>query len=146
VPLAKKFRLADIVHEQTDRVPYSTALKCLLDAHALIATGSNDATYNASKLLPYILAERPFLAVFHKDSPASQLLRTVGGATHVEFAEIDTEEAIAERISDRWLREGCHKIPKMIDRNELEPYTDFGQSRIFCDFLNTLLESAGYAE
>ncbi|MCA9160075.1 MAG: hypothetical protein KDA72_17195, partial [Planctomycetales bacterium] len=142
VPLAAKFGLSDFVHEQTDRVPYSTALKCLLDANAIIATGSNDATYNASKLLPYILTEKPFLAVFHRDSPASQLLRTVGGATQIEFSEADTEAAIAERISDRWLGEGCHRISHMIDRIQLEPYTDLGQSRRLCDFLDTVLESS----
>lgn len=138
-PLARKFGLSDIVHEQTDRVPYSIALKCLLDANAIIATGSNDATYNASKLLPYILAERPFLAVFHRDSPASHLLRTVGGATHVEFTEADTEDAIANRISESWLRFPCHQMRQSVDLHQLEPFTDVGQSRQFCAFLDTLL-------
>ena len=109
-----------------------------MDANAIIATGSNDATYNASKLLPYILAKKPFLAVFHQDSPASQLLRTIGGATRVEFTNEDSEIQIAERINLRWVAEDrhCRAIP-LVSEN-LNPYTDIGQSKIFVDFLNTL--------
>jgi hypothetical protein len=141
-PLATKFGLSDMVHEQTDRVPYSTALKCLLDANAIIATGSNDATYNASKLLPYILAERPFLAVFHRDSPASHLLRTLGGATHVEFTEADAEDVIANRIRESWLLNGGHGLRQPLDLHQLERYTDAGQSRQLCAFLDSLLVSS----
>lgn len=135
-PLAKQFGLQDIVHEQTDRVPYSTALKCLLDSSAIIATGSNDATYNASKLLPYILAEKPFLAVFHKDSPASSLLRTIGGATHIEFSREDSESQIAHQITCCWLKENRHSAAKSINLRNLQPFTDYGQAQLLSDFLH----------
>jgi hypothetical protein len=138
-PLADQYGLGEIVHEQTDRVPYSTALKCLLDSDAVIATGSNDPTYNASKLLPYILAQKPFLAIFHRDSPASQLLRTLGGATHIEFATEDEESHLANKIKRTWIEENSHRLSKAIHKNELTPFTDHGQARLLSDFFTAAL-------
>ncbi len=64
-PLAVKAGLSDIVSEVTDRIPYFEALQCLLDAEALFVPGSDDPGYTASKIYPYILAQKPLLAVFH---------------------------------------------------------------------------------
>ncbi len=141
-PLAEQFGLGDIVHEQTDRVPYSTALKCLLDANAIIATGSNDATYNASKLLPYLLARKPFLTIFHKDSPASELLTRLRGATCVSFDSNDSSEAIGTRIEKVWIQEKNYDVVRPLDAAALHPYTATGQAQLLCDFFDSALARA----
>src|SRR2546428_7188667 len=67
-PLAANYGVADLVEETTDRVPFLTALQCLLDAEALVVPGSDDPGYTASKIYPYILARKPLLAIFHEQS------------------------------------------------------------------------------
>jgi hypothetical protein len=141
MPLAQKYGLSEIVHEQTDRVPYSVALKCLLDSHALIATGSNDSTYNASKLLPYILAKRPFLAIFHQASPAAQLLRTVGGATNIEFSTDDTELQMSQKIKDNWLNFDNHTKIEKTNEACIQEHTDNGQALLLSNFFEQALSS-----
>lgn len=97
-PLAKKFGLQDLVHEQPDRIPYSQTLRCLLDAHALIVPGSDDAGYTASKIYPYLLAGKPLLAIFHQNSSVSSLMKSCGGGSLVEFVSKDHQEDLAARI------------------------------------------------
>ena len=63
-PLARAEGVGDVVREHRYRVPYFDALYYLRHAHALIAVGSNDPTYSASKIFPYMLARRPMLIFF----------------------------------------------------------------------------------
>jgi glycosyltransferase involved in cell wall biosynthesis len=139
VPLAKQYGLQDNVIEQTDRVPYSIAIRCLLDADALIAPGSDDSAYNASKLLPYLMARKPLLAMFHKDSPAAELLGRVGGATIVAFESEQSEDQIADQIHDKWLRSSSFQQVLPMNQQSAEVYTDSGQARLLCEFFDVVL-------
>jgi hypothetical protein len=49
-------------------------MQILLDSHALLVLGSESAHYTASKIFPYILANRPLLAVFHEESSVVRIL------------------------------------------------------------------------
>ena len=51
-PVAVACGVGDLVDERTDRVPYFEALRCLTDANVLMAVGSDDPAYTASKTLP----------------------------------------------------------------------------------------------
>jgi len=74
-----------MVSEQTDRMPYFSVLRCLADADGLFIPGSDDKTYTASKLYPYILARKPLLAVFHQESSVTEILRATGAGSVVTF-------------------------------------------------------------
>ena len=101
-PLACELGVDDMITEHPARIPYFEALRCLLDADALIVPGSDDPSYSASKIYPYILARKPMLAIFHEGSPAVITLRSTSAAVVVTFASVDTVETLSQSVSDDW--------------------------------------------
>jgi hypothetical protein len=101
-PIAREFGLESMVREETARVPHFTALQCLRDADALIVPGSDDSGYTASKIFPYILARRPLLGIFHRESSCLRILDEMGAGTTVPFNRDDDIPAIADPIYHRW--------------------------------------------
>ena len=97
-PLALADGLGEIVSELTDRIPYFEALQCLLDADALFVPGSDDPSYTASKLYPYILARKPLLAVFHEASSVVEILHKTKAGTVISFKTGESCATIATRI------------------------------------------------
>ena len=103
-PLALEYGLGDVVIESTDRIPYFEALQCLLDSDALFIPGSDDPSYTASKLYPYILAKKPLLAVFHEASSVVEILKKTKAGTVVAFKTGESVETISKRILESgWL-------------------------------------------
>lgn len=130
-PLAVEAGVADMVTEQTGRVPYFEALQCLVDADALIVLGSADPGYTASKLFPYVLARKPLLAVFHVESSVVEVLTRTGAGTVVPFTSLDTSDAIALRITaSGWLKEP--RMPET-DWTEFDPFTAREMTRRLCE-------------
>ena len=74
-PIAQEMGLANYVVEQTDRISYYESLRTLKEADALIVLGSDDPQYTASKIYPYILAEKPLLGIFNSASSAFQIIK-----------------------------------------------------------------------
>jgi glycosyltransferase involved in cell wall biosynthesis len=142
LPLAAECGVADIVTESTDRIAFSSMLKCLLDADALIVPGSDDAGYTASKLLPYLVAGKPVLTVFHERSPTCQLLRELGGAVSVTFRSDDPVEGIADRVTEQWFVEDRFEKSLAVDHEKIRPYTDQGQAEILGDFFSAVVNGA----
>ena len=104
-PVAKRYGLQDIVVEQTDRLPLSITLATLRVADALMVIGSNDPTYTASKLHPYLLAQRPLLAILHEKSPAAAVLMATGGCQLAVFNEATGSEGLSQKIEKIWLED-----------------------------------------
>lgn len=99
LPVAIAEGVGDHVHEHRYRVPYFDALHYLQRAHALVAVGSNDATYSASKIFPYVLARRPLLLVFHERSLVLTFARDVGAGLAVSFRDATDVDAAAARVA-----------------------------------------------
>lgn len=74
LPVAKELAVAEFVHEQTDRISFYQNIYTLLEADALVIPGSDDPQYTASKIYPYILAEKPLLAIFNPLSSAAEII------------------------------------------------------------------------
>jgi len=74
-PLAVKKGLASHVVEITDRISFYQTLLTLQQADALFVPGSDDPKYTASKIFPYIMAKKPLLAIFNKESSAITILK-----------------------------------------------------------------------
>ncbi|MDB4401547.1 hypothetical protein N9247_00835 [bacterium] len=99
-PIARELGIEAIVQEVTDRIPYSEALATLRKADAVLALGTDDESYTASKIYSYLLAKRPMLAVFHRRSSVVDLIQAVGGSALVTFGEAGTsEEVVAQKIT-----------------------------------------------
>ncbi|RYG54461.1 MAG: hypothetical protein EOO01_01510 [Chitinophagaceae bacterium] len=71
LPVAREFGLSAFVTEMTDRIAFYQTLNTLCNADALFIPGSDDPQYTASKIYPYVLAQKPLLAIFH---PASSVV------------------------------------------------------------------------
>lgn len=139
VPLAAEFGLTDQVTEQCERIPYAQALKCLSDADALLAIGSDDPGYTASKIYPYLLARKPLLAIYHEQSTVVELIRQVGGAVCIPFAAPLDEVALTQVISKSWLASEEFTTPLPLNDSAFAPYTDHGSAAVLCRFLEESL-------
>jgi hypothetical protein len=139
-PVAAKYGVDSQVTEITDRLPYFTALKVLKDADILIIPGSTDTQYTASKLYPYILANKPLIAVFNENSSVVGILDKTKAGTCATFRNDDSPETIAGRVLPV-MREFLEKIPFVpeTDWQEFEPYTARAAARKQVDFFNSIV-------
>jgi hypothetical protein len=101
LPLAREIGVEAYVEEHPARVPYLDALQILLDSHALLAIGSEEPYYTASKIFPNILANRPLLAIFHEESTVVTMVRETGAGEVVTFNAQNPPIAHVEKIAER---------------------------------------------
>jgi hypothetical protein len=134
-PLAARYGLGGIVEERTDRQPLSLTLATLKAADALLVLGSIDPGYTASKLVPYLLARRPLLAVMHEQSLVCELLQRCGGGQLVSFSSDTKADLLANRIAAAWLASDRHAQLLPLDRQALRPHTAAGQAEQLVAFL-----------
>ena len=85
LPVAKDEGVLEFVREHRYRVPYFDSLYYMRNAGALVAVGSNDPTYSASKFFSYILANRPLLMIFHGSEPRPQVCPELVGGLHLRL-------------------------------------------------------------
>jgi hypothetical protein len=103
-PLAAQFGVADLVHESPERVGYFASLKTMLAADAIVIPGSDEPSYNPSKLANCFLAERPTLALPLAGSAMEASLRQLAFATIACFPAEPPNPAISDflrRLADQ---------------------------------------------
>ena len=122
-PVAAHHGVADLVEERPHRVPYFQALQILLDADALVVPGSDDPGYTASKLYPYILAQKPLLAVFHEASTVVNTLQETEAGTVVAFGRDSTVTQVAADIGRKWFEPKVFATPAKTNWEAFEPYS-----------------------
>lgn len=135
-PLAEEFGLSDLVSEVPSRIPYSLTMAWLKNADALLVPGSDDPAYTASKIYPYLLANRPLLAIFHQQSSVVRLVSEVGGAKIVTFGSDDDVAAIADQIGSVWLKDDAWRETTPLDEIAFQPYSDVGSARLLANFFD----------
>jgi len=89
LPLAEQFGVENYIIEMTGRISYYHTLTTLQQADALFIPGSDDPKYTASKIYPYILANKPLLAIFNPQSPAMNVLKEYGVKHLLDYEEPD---------------------------------------------------------
>lgn len=95
LPLAGQYGITKHVTEVTDRISYYHTLSTLLQADALFIPGSDDPKYTASKIYPYLLTEKPMLAIFNEHSPALPVLKSCGAPYAYNYNNIKESELIS---------------------------------------------------
>ena len=104
VALAREAGIESLVDEHPSRIPYLTSLQVMIDSQALLLIGSDEPHYTASKIFPYVLAERPLLAICHEASSAVSILREVRSASLVTFTRearpADRVENVLRRLAE----------------------------------------------
>jgi hypothetical protein len=125
LPAAKDAGIESLVDEHPGRVPYLDAMQILLDSHALLVLGSESAHYTASKIFPYILANRPLIAVFHEESSVVRILRETQAGNVITFRDalslVEKVSQIATSLHEILSLPGSSKPPTRWEA--FEPYT-----------------------
>lgn len=85
LPLAERFGLADMVQENSRRVPYLEALRAMQQCDLLLMPGTDDPGYKPSKLFGCILSGRAILGILREESPARHLLESLKAARVATF-------------------------------------------------------------
>lgn len=118
IPVAKHEQVDPYVTEHCYRVPYFDALSYLTRADALVVVGSNDPTYNASKIFSYLLAARPLIVIAHKQGPIATLLQEQGIPECYPFGQSSDIDRLATKIHAEWFVAGGyhhnHSVPDSI--------------------------------
>jgi len=143
-PVAARLGVASHVSEHPGRRPYFEALQLLKDADFLMVVGSDDAAYTASKVYPYVLAEKPLLAVMHERSTAVEVLRDTNAGFVVTFPTTPTEEqkaAAAELLAVRWADVLKRRSAPATDWARFERYTSREMTRRQCEVFDDVVAS-----
>ena len=120
---ASEFDLHSLVEEKPERIPYFEALHRLSHADSIFVPGSDDPGYTASKIYPYILANRPLLTIFHKNSSVNTVINQTRAGVAVTFDENSTLESVAEDAFRRWFVAKSYLKNPDTDWSKFEPYT-----------------------
>ena len=143
-PIAESEGVADQVTEICYRVAYFDALHALVQADALMVVGSDDSTYSASKIFPYLLARRPLLTIVHQESLMLKLASTQSPASSFGFGDQSENHALdtlARRICDEWFARKGWEQPAAADIQSLEPYLAASMTRRLAEVFDTALQS-----
>lgn len=124
-PLAKKMDIQQIITEHPTRISYLDALQTMLDSHGLLALGSDSPHYTASKIFPYILAQKPLLAIFNEASSVVRILKELKVGHVITFnsqhSPIEKVENILQYLKNFILQP--HQLPLSINWDIFENYT-----------------------
>jgi glycosyl transferase family 4 len=121
-PIAREMGLGDVVTEHPARVPYLDALNLLCSADGIVALGSSEAHYTASKIFPSIFARRPLLAIYHEASSVCEIVRRSRGGTLVTYSDTKRAEEHVHAIADA-LRCMFAYDPAVVQWDVFEEYT-----------------------
>ena len=141
-PIAAQCGVADMVEEQTMRVPHFESLRLLQDADALLVVGSDSAAYNPSKLATYLFARKPLLAILHQDSPGIQFLRRSSGANLVTFLPANPGDSLSEAaqaLQQTFVMAEAGLAPD-VNQQEIANYGAREMTRRLCEIFNRALE------
>lgn len=125
LPQAKEFGIEKNVIEITDRISYYHTLLTLQQADALFIPGSDDPKYTASKIYPYILAQKQLLAIFNKHSSAIDILKEYNAPHVFSFDSKDIKPQILLFLKKMLNKELTSPVysPEALDKYSAENMT-----------------------
>lgn len=140
-PIAAAHGVGDRVTELTDRIPYFEALNLLREADMVVLPGSDDPAYTASKLYPYVLVQRPMLAVFNAKSSVVDILGATKAGRLETFTEGTSSEDLRARIRAAWAAM-LEQLPFVPDTDwaAFEPYTAREMTRRQVELFDQVIE------
>lgn len=124
--------------EVTDRIGFYESLKQLKIADGLLILGSNDRTYTASKLYPYILAKKPLLAILHQESSAMKILQDCKAGY---FINLDQDLMYSFSIFTSYLQDIISSVSPKTDWEAFEPYTALSMTEKQVDLFNQVADN-----
>lgn len=143
-PIAEFYGIDDVVREIPERVPYLRAIRVLAESHGVLLIGSDERHYTASKIYPALMAGRPFISLFHRDSSAHEILTRSGGGLPFCFEDVSELDALEDSLGQGILRLAAND--KTIGRADPKAYLMFSASEIarrFAAVFEALVEERG---
>ena len=127
IPHARDLGVEHLVREQPARLDYLDALDVLRQADALLLLGSSERHYTPSKIFPALLANRPLLAVYRRESTAVEMLSAAApppAARVITFDDDRPVESVVGCVAES-LRAliGTAGSDVRINRAALEPWS-----------------------
>ena len=145
VPLARQHGLAEQVVEVTDRIPYFQALKLLKDATMLLIPGSDDPKYTASKLYSYILARKPLLAVFHKESSVVDVIRRTSAGMVITYTDDTSQEEVRPKLYAAWQDGLSARAVPATDWEAFITYSARSMTEAQTTFFDRIIQAEGHS-
>ena len=148
LPEAERIGVADAVQEVPSRVDYLDALGLLLSSAAILLLGSSERHYTASKIYPALLARRPLLALFHRESTVVAILRKAASPGSLRLVTYDEERPVATKVEEiygglRLLVEGTGAKAAEIDPRALDEYSARSLARRLANLFTEVVSRRG---
>ena len=127
VPHAQELGVEHLVCEHPARLDYLDALDALRQASALLLLGSSEPHYTPSKVFPALLAGRPMLAVYRRESTVVDMLKKAAPAPAAHLITFDESRPVESLVG--CIADALHALIRTagndvsIDRAALEPWS-----------------------
>jgi hypothetical protein len=137
---ARENGIASFVHEVRERFPYLHVLNFLSKAYAVMAIGSTEQHYTASKIFQALLSRRPVFAMFHRDSSAVAVLKECNAAAFLtEYSPEDTITELETTVKEKLDLLLSGNVEWQPDLSKLEKYSAKASAKALADKLNELV-------
>jgi hypothetical protein len=127
-PLAEQTGVAEAVHEVPQRVPFLEAIGILARAHGILLIGSDEPHYTASKIYPGLMAQRPFISMFHQASSAHTILLAAGGGIALGFDGAGALRELVTPLVDAIVR--LATAPDTLGHSDPAAYVNYTAAKI----------------
>jgi len=127
IPHAQELGVEHLVHEHPARLDYLDSLDALRQASALLLVGSSEPHYTPSKVFPALLAGRPMLAVYRRESTVVEVLKTAAPPPAAHLITFDESRRVESVVG--CIAEALHALVRTagsevsINRAALEPWS-----------------------
>lgn len=135
VPIAKNHNIYNLL-EDTERIGIFEVLNLLSKADGLVIFGTDNDSYTASKLYPYLQCNKPILAILHPKSSASEILKTLSNSVIVSI--FDDDEMVLTKISMYF--EQIKSNSFNVDRELLAQFSAVEMTKKQCDLFNQIIK------
>lgn len=137
---ANQFDLGGIVHEIRERFPYLHVLNFLSSAYGVMAIGSTEEHYTASKIFQALLSKKPVISIFHYKSTAVTILEECAADNFlIKYDPADSTELLENQIELKLqllLSDNFSWFPAL---TQLEKYSARASAKALADKLDELL-------
>lgn len=140
-PVAQELSVGPYVKEHPHRIPYFETLQLLLEGDFLLVPGSDDSQYTASKIFPYIMAQKPLLCVFHEHSSVVNVMRKTRAGETLTFTSAGSIERSSQELLATW-RAMLEAFPYSVkaDRAQLNLYSAREMTRRQCELFDRVVD------
>jgi hypothetical protein len=140
IDYAKQYGISSYVHELRERFPYLYVLNFLSSAYAVMAIGSTEKHYTASKIYQALLSKRPVFAIFHHESSAVSVMKECNAATFLtEYTPEATTAALEAKVAENMDLLLSSLVNWEPDLSKLEKYSAKASAKALVVKLNELV-------